>query len=68
MKKRYITPCIIGLGYVGLPLFLKLQKKIKTIGYDNSKSRIIDLNSKLDSNNEFKPKDLLLKKKSIFTL
>src|SRR5210317_1633239 len=67
MIKKIIRPCIVGLGYVVLPLFLKLQKKIKTIGYDNNKSRIIDLNSKLDSNNEFKAKDLLLKKKSVFT-
>ena len=26
MKK--IFPCIIGLGYVGLPLFVSLKKKI----------------------------------------
>ena len=67
MTEKIIRPCIVGLGYVGLPLFLKLQKKINTIGYDNNKTRIIDLNSKLDSNNEFNAKDLLLKKKSIFT-
>ena len=29
MNKIY--PCIIGLGYVGLPLFLKLSKKFKSI-------------------------------------
>ena len=32
MKKKIIKPCVVGLGYVGLPLFLKLQKKIKTVG------------------------------------
>ena len=28
MKKSLIKPCVVGLGYVGLPLFLKLQKKL----------------------------------------
>ncbi len=67
MKKKIIKPCVLGLGYVGLPLFLKLQKKINTIGYDNNKLRIIELNAKKDSNNEFSKKDLILEKKSIFT-
>ena len=40
MKNRIIKPCIIGLGYVGLPLFLKLHKKINTIGYDSNYLRI----------------------------
>ena len=43
MKKTSIKPCVVGLGYVGLPLFLKLQKKIDTIGYDNNKFRITEL-------------------------
>ena len=38
-----IKPSVIGLGYVGLPLFLKLQKKFKCIGYDNSFSRVSSL-------------------------
>ena len=67
MKKKIIKPCVLGLGYVGLPLFLKLQKKINTIGYDNNKLRIIELNAKKDSNNEFSKKDLILEKKSLFT-
>ena len=67
MKKKIIKPCVLGLGYVGLPLFLKLQKKINTIGYDNNKLRMIELNAKKDSNNEFSKKDLILEKKSIFT-
>ena len=46
MKKTSIKPCVVGLGYVGLPLFLKLQKKIDTIGYDNNKFRITELIAK----------------------
>lgn len=36
-KKDKIIPCVIGLGYVGLPIFLELQKKFQTIGYDKKK-------------------------------
>ena len=67
MKRNIIKPCVVGLGYVGLPLFLKLQKKITTIGYDNNKLRIIKLNAKKDINKEFKKNDLRLKRKSSFT-
>ena len=67
MKRKIIKPCVVGLGYVGLPLFLKLQKKITTIGYDNNKLRIIKLNAKKDINKEFKKNDLRLKRKSFFT-
>ena len=42
-----IKPSVIGLGYVGLPLFLKLQKKFKCIGYDNSISRVSSLKNVL---------------------
>ena len=34
---------IIGLGYVGLPLAIEFGKKLKTVGYDISKSRINEL-------------------------
>ena len=39
-----LKPCIIGLGYVGLPILLNLSKKFRTIGYDTNKKRISDLN------------------------
>jgi len=38
MKKIY--PCVVGLGYVGLPLFVRLKKKFRTIGYDTNENRI----------------------------
>lgn len=62
-----ILPSVIGLGYVGLPLFLKLQRKFNTIGFDNNKLRIVNLNNKNDTNNEFKKKDLILKNDSFFS-
>ena len=67
MKKSLIRPCVVGLGYVGLPLFLKLQNKISTVGYDISDTRVKELKFFLDVNGEFKKKDLVLKKKSLIT-
>ena len=36
-------PCVIRLWYVGLPVFLALKKKFKTVGFDNSKLRVKNL-------------------------
>ena len=58
--------CVMGLGYVGLPICLELSKKYKTTGFDINKSRIASLRKNIDLNNEFKKKDFL-KKKLIFT-
>ena len=58
--------CVMGLGYVGLPICLELSKKYKTTGFDINKSRVTNLRKNIDLNNEFKKKDFL-KKKLIFT-
>ena len=60
MKK--ILPCVIGLGYVGLPIFLRLQKKFKSIGFDINENRINNLNQKKDQNKEYISEDLKKKK------
>ena len=65
MKKIY--PCIIGLGYVGLPLLVSLKKKFQVIGYDISKTRIKELKKYVDRNKEFKRKDLKLENGSLIT-
>ena len=57
-----IKICIIGLGYVGLPVFLKLSTKFDTIGYDINKKRIKELQRGVDRNLEFSKKDLKTKK------
>ena len=64
---KIIKPCVVGLGYVGLPIFLKLSKFFTTCGYDINKSRIENLKIKKDLNLEFKRKDFNLKKKSFLT-
>ena len=61
-----IKICIIGLGYVGLPILINLSKKFKPIGYDINKQRIRDLKKGKDIFNEFK-KSTLKKGKVIFT-
>ena len=46
--------CIVGLGYIGLPLFIELSKSFYLIGYDKSLNRVNQLNNGFDINNEFK--------------
>ncbi len=65
MKKIY--PCIIGLGYVGLPLFISLKKKFKVVGYDIDKRRVSELKNYKDRNKEFSKKELTLNKGSLIT-
>ena len=53
--------CVIGLGYVGLPICLKLAKNFKTIGYDINSKRIDTLKRGVDLNNEFEKKEINIK-------
>ena len=61
-----IIPCVVGLGYVGLPMALKLANKFNTFGYDINKSRIKFLRKKIDVNNEFTKSELITKKNISF--
>ena len=47
-----INPCVIGLGYVGLPIILHLASKFSTHGFDINTNRINNLKNKIDTNNE----------------
>ena len=67
MTNKKILPCVLGLGYVGMPIFNILNKKFKTLGFDINKRRIIELKNKHDRNNEFSKKNLVLKNKSSFS-
>jgi len=44
--------CIIGLGYVGLPLAILMGSKFNVIGFDINKKRIDELNKNIDNTNE----------------
>lgn len=59
--------CIVGLGYVGLPLSFEFSKFYDVIGYDSSKKRISELNKSFDINGEFSKKDFKNKVSLKFT-
>jgi UDP-N-acetyl-D-galactosamine dehydrogenase len=50
--------CIIGLGYVGLPLALEFGKKYQTIGFDINQSRINELKNRVDVTHEVDEEEL----------
>lgn len=50
--------CIIGLGYVGLPLAVEFGKKIDTIGFDINLQRVAALRQGIDSTLELSAEEL----------
>src|SRR5476651_1104816 len=44
--------CIVGLGYVGLPLAIEFAKKFSVIGFDINKTRIDELSKRIDHTKE----------------
>ena len=61
MKKKKI--CIIGLGYVGLPLAVEFSKKFSVIGYDIDKKKIENLKKGIDITKELDKTELIHLKK-----
>jgi len=60
IDKREAKICIIGLGYVGLPLAVAFGKKgFSIIGYDTNKSRINRLKKGKKYIIDVKPKEVL---------
>ena len=58
---------VIGLGYVGLPLSLKLGKNFDTVGYDVDRNRISDLKKGIDKTQESTSDDFKHSSKLIFS-
>ena len=50
--------CVIGLGYVGLPVAVCFAKNTHVFGFDISDERLDELTQGLDSTNEYTQKDL----------
>jgi len=50
--------CLIGLGYVGLPLAVEFGKKFDTIGFDVKKARLESLTNGEDATLETSPEEL----------
>lgn len=54
---------VVGLGYVGLPLFIALSKKFNTVGFDIDTKRIFNLKNGVDETKEINLKNLISLKK-----
>ena len=50
--------CVLGLGYVGLPLAIELSKIFDVTGFDISEKRISELSDNFDITNEFSSLEL----------
>ncbi|NQE45467.1 UDP-N-acetyl-D-mannosamine dehydrogenase [ANME-1 cluster archaeon GoMg2] len=48
MKNK--TVCVVGLGYVGLPLAEAFSKHLKTIGFDIDRAKIQKINENNNDN------------------
>ena len=52
MKLNNAKICVLGLGYVGLPLAVEFGKHFPTIGYDIDRLRVQELLSKVDKSGQ----------------
>ncbi len=62
-----IKICVIGLGYVGLPLAVEFGKIFHTVGFDINKERVEELKNGVDKTLEVEPKDLEKAVKLLYT-
>ncbi len=67
INDKEINICVVGLGYVGLPLAVKFGlSKFNTFGFDINKNKIEQLNNNYDFMNEVSEEELI-KTKTKFT-
>lgn len=50
--------CVVGLGYVGLPLAVRLATKFKVVGFDIAENRVAELRENRDHTGEIEPDEL----------
>lgn len=62
-----ISICVVGLGYVGLPLAVAFGKKFETFGFDISEKRIIELKELNDKTLELTSDEISLSTQLNFT-
>ena len=67
IKNSETKICVLGLGYVGLPLAIEFGKYYNTIGFDISKTRIKELRNFRDRTKEVKNNQFRAAKKLIFS-
>jgi len=53
-----MTVCLVGLGYVGLPIAVAFSKKSRVLGFDVSVKKIAELQKGVDSSGEVSSADL----------
>ena len=58
MLKSKKKICIIGLGYVGMPLAYEFSKYFNVVGYDINNNRINQLKAGIDKNRQINQKSL----------
>ena len=51
--------CVVGLGYVGLPLAVEFSKFFKVIGFDINKRKLENLREGIDENGEIEKEKLM---------
>ena len=59
LVSRRVKVAVVGLGYVGLPLAVKLAKTFDVVGYDLKNERINELKAGRDRTLEVVSKDLI---------
>ncbi len=59
LKNKQEKICVVGLGYVGLPLAVELAKHFFVLGFDIKKDRIEELKSGFDRTKEVEKEKLL---------
>ena len=58
MKNSKLNICVVGCGYVGLPLINELSRYFEVIGYDNNKDKIKNLIKGLDTTKQLDLKSI----------
>ncbi|MFZ9589907.1 MAG: NAD(P)-binding domain-containing protein, partial [Chitinophagaceae bacterium] len=58
MTRNSSKICILGLGYVGLPLAIEFSKKYKVVGFDINEKRVKELNASADETSQVESDEL----------
>jgi len=67
LKAKEGKICVVGLGYVGLPLAVSLAEHFKVVGFDKSSKKVDALRQGLDYTEEIESKEKLLNPNLLFT-
>ena len=61
VKTKKHKVCIIGLGYVGMPLAVLISKKYEVVGFDQDELKIEKCKNGLTIRMKFQRKDIFIK-------